>query len=157
MGMRISSVSLAGKQVTLTYVEPGLWFGDIDDLWKLGKPVGYKVGLTSTTMQTFCGIDHPIGGVVLASRVHRSGASVKRADYGRLGLEFEIAVRIKSDVPVNGRPLTADALAPHKGIVMSTQRIHGIGMRCSIFRLWRMRRIRFVRMRLRWELRLLMG
>ena len=27
--VRISSVSLAGKQVTLTYVEPGLWFGDI--------------------------------------------------------------------------------------------------------------------------------
>ena len=27
--MRISSVSLSGKQVTLTYVEPGLWFGDI--------------------------------------------------------------------------------------------------------------------------------
>lgn len=80
---------------------------------KLGTPVGYKVGLTSATMQTFCGIDHPIGGVVLASRVHRSGASVRRADYGRLGLEFEIAVRIKSDVPVNGKPLTADALAPH--------------------------------------------
>ena len=27
--VRISSVSLAGKQITLTYVEPGLWFGDI--------------------------------------------------------------------------------------------------------------------------------
>jgi CRP/FNR family transcriptional regulator, cyclic AMP receptor protein len=27
--VRISSVSLAGKQVTLTYVEPGVWFGDI--------------------------------------------------------------------------------------------------------------------------------
>jgi CRP-like cAMP-binding protein len=27
--VRISSVSLAGKQVTLTYVEPGTWFGDI--------------------------------------------------------------------------------------------------------------------------------
>jgi CRP/FNR family transcriptional regulator, cyclic AMP receptor protein len=27
--VRISSVSLSGKQVTLTYVEPGLWFGDI--------------------------------------------------------------------------------------------------------------------------------
>lgn len=33
--VRVSSVSLAGKQVTLTYVEPGVWFGDIalfDDL-----------------------------------------------------------------------------------------------------------------------------
>ena len=27
--VRISSVSLAGKQVSLTYVEPGSWFGDI--------------------------------------------------------------------------------------------------------------------------------
>ena len=27
--VRISSVSLSGKQVSLTYVEPGVWFGDI--------------------------------------------------------------------------------------------------------------------------------
>ncbi|MBK1615683.1 Crp/Fnr family transcriptional regulator [Rubrivivax gelatinosus] len=27
--VRISSISLGGKQVTLTYVEPGTWFGDI--------------------------------------------------------------------------------------------------------------------------------
>ena len=29
-----------------------------------GDAVGYKVGLTSATMQTFCGIDHPIAGGV---------------------------------------------------------------------------------------------
>jgi CRP/FNR family cyclic AMP-dependent transcriptional regulator len=27
--VRVSTVSLAGKQVTLTYAEPGVWFGDI--------------------------------------------------------------------------------------------------------------------------------
>jgi CRP/FNR family transcriptional regulator, cyclic AMP receptor protein len=27
--VRISSISLSGKQVTLTYAEPGVWFGDI--------------------------------------------------------------------------------------------------------------------------------
>jgi 2-keto-4-pentenoate hydratase len=80
---------------------------------KLGEAVGYKVGLTSAAMQTFCGIDHPIAGVVLASRVHRPGASVRRADFGRLGLEFEVAVRFKSDVPVTGKPWTAEAIAPH--------------------------------------------
>src|SRR5215468_987949 len=80
---------------------------------KHGNDVGYKVGLTSAAMQTFCGIDHPIAGVVLASRVHRPGASVRRADYGRLGLEFEIAVRFKSDVPIKGRPCTAEMIAPH--------------------------------------------
>jgi len=78
-----------------------------------GGTAGYKVGLTSAAMQAFCGIDHPIAGVVLARRVHRSGATVRRADFGRLGLEFEIAVRIKSDVPVTGMPCTAEAIRPH--------------------------------------------
>src|SRR6476660_9085094 len=80
-----------------------------------GDAVGYKVGLTSATMQKFCGIDHPIAGVVLASRVHRSAATVRRADFGRLGLEFEIAVRIKSDVPVRSAPCTAEMVAPYIG------------------------------------------
>ncbi len=80
-----------------------------------GDAVGYKVGLTSAAMQTFCGIDHPIAGLVLARRVLRSGARVRRADYGRLGLEFEIAVRLTSDLPATGMPLTAEAIAPHIG------------------------------------------
>src|ERR1700730_5121566 len=78
-----------------------------------GDTVGYKVGLTSAAMQAFCGIDHPIAGVVLARRVVPSGATVRRPDFGRLGLEFEIAVRIKSDVPVTGVPCTAEMIAPH--------------------------------------------
>ena len=80
-----------------------------------GDAVGYKVGLTSAAMQKFCGIDHPIAGVVLASRLHRSGVTVRRADFGRLGLEFEIAVRIKSDIPVTAAPCTAEMVAPHIG------------------------------------------
>src|SRR4030088_2733394 len=68
---------------------------------------------TSAPMQTFCGIDHPIAGVVLASRVVQSRATVRRSDFGRLGLEFEIAVRIKSDVPVTAVPWTAETIAPH--------------------------------------------
>jgi 2-keto-4-pentenoate hydratase len=78
-----------------------------------GEPKGYKVGLTSAAMQQFCGIDHPIAGVVLAKRVHRSGVTVRRADFGRLGLEFEIAVRIKSDVPVTDVSFTAQIIQPH--------------------------------------------
>lgn len=78
-----------------------------------GGPVGYKVGLTSATMQAFCRIDHPIAGVVLASRLHRSGSRVPRADFGRLGLEFEIAVRIKSDIPATAAGHTVETIAPH--------------------------------------------
>jgi len=78
-----------------------------------GEPAGYKVGLTSQAMQTFCGIGHPIAGVVLAKRVFRSGATVRRADFGRLGLEFEVAVRIKSDIPATDRPHTIATIQPH--------------------------------------------
>jgi 2-keto-4-pentenoate hydratase len=80
-----------------------------------GDAVGYKVGLTSAPMQAFCGIDHPIAGVVLARRVYRSGATIRRSDFGRLGLEFEIAVRIKSDIPVTGMPCTAEMIQPYIG------------------------------------------
>jgi 2-keto-4-pentenoate hydratase len=76
-----------------------------------GEAVGYKVALTSKAMQAFCGIDHPASGVVLAKRVHHSGVTVRRADYGRLGLEFEIAVRIKSDIPASAQ--TPAQIAPH--------------------------------------------
>jgi 2-keto-4-pentenoate hydratase len=78
-----------------------------------GDTVGYKVGLTSEAMQTFCGISHPIAGVVLGRRIHRSGATVHLAEFGRLGLEFEIAVRIKSDVGASETPHTAQTIARH--------------------------------------------
>jgi 2-keto-4-pentenoate hydratase len=78
-----------------------------------GDAIGYKVGLTSAAMQTFCGIDHPIAGVVLAKRVHRSGMTVSLRDFGRLGLEFEIAVRIKSDIAMGERPHTASTIQPY--------------------------------------------
>jgi 2-keto-4-pentenoate hydratase len=66
-------------------------------------------------MQKFCGIDHPIAGTVLAARLHQSGATVRRAEFGRLGLEFEIAVLIKSDLPVAASPYTAATIEPHIG------------------------------------------
>lgn len=30
--VRVSSISISGKQITLTYVEPGIWFGDVSIL-----------------------------------------------------------------------------------------------------------------------------
>jgi 2-keto-4-pentenoate hydratase len=80
-----------------------------------GEPAGYKVGLTSATMQAFCRIDHPIAGVVFARHVHRSPARIRCSDFGRLGLEFEIAVRIKSDIPAAGAPYSAESIEPHIG------------------------------------------
>jgi 2-keto-4-pentenoate hydratase len=78
-----------------------------------GETFGYKVGLTSAPMQTFCGINHPIAGVVLASRIHKSGTTVRLKDFGRLGLEFEIAVRIKSDIAVGATPHSVSTIQPY--------------------------------------------
>ncbi len=64
-----------------------------------GAVVGYKIGLTSVRMQQMCGIAEPVCGAVLAARVHGSGVVLPRSAYERLGLEFEIAVRIGRDVP----------------------------------------------------------
>jgi len=88
-------------------------------------PAGYKIGLTSPAMQAMCGIAHPVAGVVLADRLHASGAALRRADYGRLGIEFEIAVRLARDVgPADGRApgldeiaAAVDALAPAVEVV----------------------------------------
>jgi 2-keto-4-pentenoate hydratase len=63
---------------------------------------GYKVGLTSVRMQAMCRIDSPIAGVVLEDLVRETGASLARSDYGRLGLEFEIAVRLGRDLGRSG-------------------------------------------------------
>ena len=72
---------------------------------------GYKIGLTSKRMQEMCGIDSPIAGVVLGDRVHGSGASVSVSDYGRIGLEFEIAVRIGCDLLLDEHQPTLEEVA----------------------------------------------
>ena len=76
-----------------------------------GAVVGYKIGLTSLRMQAMCRIDEPICGAVLARRVHASDAVLQRRAYGRLGLEFEIAVRMGSDV--QGADHTAQSVRRH--------------------------------------------
>jgi len=74
-------------------------------------PAGYKIGLTSKRMQEMCGIDTPIAGVVLSDRVHASGAVLNAPSYGRMGLEFEIAVRLKRNFAPKGVPSLAEVAA----------------------------------------------
>lgn len=66
-----------------------------------GSPVGYKVGLTSETMQRFAGVNTPIYGRILEGNVKEDGAVLYRHDYLNLGLECELAIRFGSDVPVD--------------------------------------------------------
>ncbi|HEY0681983.1 MAG TPA: fumarylacetoacetate hydrolase family protein [Steroidobacter sp.] len=60
---------------------------------------GYKVGLTTEKMQNFCGVSEPIGGRIFSSGVRESGATLRKADFHRLGVESELALRIGRSVP----------------------------------------------------------
>jgi 2-keto-4-pentenoate hydratase len=81
------------------------------------SPAGYKIGLTSKRMQEMCRIDTPIAGVVVQGRVHASGATIERHRYGRLGLEFEIGVRMAHDLPPAGAPFARATVAAAVGQV----------------------------------------
>ncbi|NYT22662.1 fumarylacetoacetate hydrolase family protein [Alcaligenaceae bacterium] len=74
------------------------------------RVAGYKIGLTSKKMQAMCGIDDPIAGVVFNRRIHGNGARLIVGEYGHLGLEFEICVRLKADLPPGGAPYTRQSV-----------------------------------------------
>jgi 2-keto-4-pentenoate hydratase len=76
-----------------------------------GETAGYKIGLTTKRMQAMCNIDSPVAGVILKDRVHASGVRLPLSVYGRVGLEFEIAVRIGRDLRPNGQTPTLAEVA----------------------------------------------
>lgn len=89
-----------------------------------GGAVGYKIGLTSPRMQAMCGLDHPVAGVILAKRAHPSGARLRVSAYGRLGLEFEIAVKMARDLrPSGGRPSLSEVAAAVEGVAPAMEMV----------------------------------
>ena len=71
-----------------------------------GPLVGYKIGCTSKVMQQYLDIPHPCSGGVFARGVHGSGVRLRAADYVRVGVECEIAVRLAGDLPPTAAPFT---------------------------------------------------
>jgi 2-keto-4-pentenoate hydratase len=76
-----------------------------------GALAGYKIGCTSKVMQQYLDIPHPCGGGVFARGIHESGVRLRAADYLRVGVECEIAVRMGRDLAAGQAPLTADSVA----------------------------------------------
>ena len=71
-----------------------------------GRIAGWKVALTSQVMQQLCRVDQPLAGCILSDRVHQSGIAQRAADWLRVGVESEIAVRLGRDLPPGPRCLT---------------------------------------------------
>lgn len=82
-----------------------------------GPRVGYKIGLTSLRMQQMCSIDHPVAGVVLADRLAKSGTRWRLSSLVRLGIEFEICVRLAQPLPPRATPYALEDVATAVGAV----------------------------------------
>jgi len=76
-----------------------------------GEPIGYKIGLSSLRMQQMCGLDQPVVGRILERRVHRGAARVDLGNFGRLGVESELCVILKQDLPLRTDPYTREEIA----------------------------------------------
>lgn len=100
-----SETALQGQPLRCAY--------DVQDLFQAGRRngqalAGYKIGLTTPRMQQMCGLDHPIAGQILSGGIRTSPVELAASDFVRLGLECELAVRMKRTLDArNGPPSLA--------------------------------------------------
>ena len=85
-----------------------------------GQLAGYKLAYTTSTMQRQAGWHEPCAGALLATTIRRSPATLRAADYRRLGMECEVAVQLASDLPASGAPYTRESVAEAVGAVMAS-------------------------------------
>jgi 2-keto-4-pentenoate hydratase len=78
---------------------------------QVGALVGYKIGCTSAVMQEYLDIPHPCSGGVFEKGVHDSGVRLPADDYVHVGVECEIAVRLKRNLAAGEAPFTAEWVA----------------------------------------------
>ena len=62
-------------------------------------PAGFKIGATARRMQNYLGLSGPAAGFMPASGIHPSDAALRHADFTRIGVECELAVRLRHDLP----------------------------------------------------------
>lgn len=63
-----------------------------------GPIAGYKIALTSKAVQELCGVSQSLVGAIFASTVHTSPAVIRMSDFVRVGLEFELCLKMGADL-----------------------------------------------------------
>ena len=92
-----------------------LYPADLDDAYRIrrayqqleeesgrGAVAGYKIALTTPVMQQLCGVHEPCWGAIFRQEVYQSPATLRAADYCRIAVETEIAMRLGADLPHGG-------------------------------------------------------
>jgi 2-keto-4-pentenoate hydratase len=85
---------------------------------RFGAVAGLKIAVATKVMQELMGIDHPLGGIIFAKRVHASPAVVRLADHTNVVVEFELAVRLGRDLPQAQEPWTTETVKSAIAAVM---------------------------------------
>jgi 2-keto-4-pentenoate hydratase len=75
-----------------------------------GPIAGYKIALTSKAVQELCGVNQSLVGAIFASTVHSSPAVVRLSDFVRVGLEFELCLKMGADLTDTSGKYTADSV-----------------------------------------------
>jgi 2-keto-4-pentenoate hydratase len=83
-----------------------------------GPVAGWKIALSNPAMQAFVGLDRPVAARMHAGQIVASPARVNAAGYGRLLVEFEIAVELGDDLPPLEGGYTAEMVADAVAAVM---------------------------------------
>jgi 2-keto-4-pentenoate hydratase len=86
---------------------------------RLGSVAGLKIATTTKVMQQLMGIDHPCGGMIFSSRVHRSPANIRKADYVNVRIECELAVKLGRTLSPAPRAYTRDSVRPAVSDIMA--------------------------------------
>jgi 2-keto-4-pentenoate hydratase len=86
---------------------------------RLGPVAGRKIATTTKVMQQLMGIDHPCGGMIFSSRVHRSPASLRKSDYVNVRIECELAVRLGRTLAPASSAYTRDSVRPAVAEIMA--------------------------------------
>ncbi len=112
--------NLEGELAPRSVDEAYLVQQELVELWQEqgeGAGVGYKIALTSQAIRDLVGVSEPCAGTILAAMVHHGPAEIRRDGFVRLGLEFELAVRVGRDVPPD-REQDAASIRDHVDTVM---------------------------------------
>ena len=84
-----------------------------------GALAGYKLAYTTAALQQANGVSEPCMGIMLANNIRQSPCTLAADDFLQLGLECEVAVRLRSDLPPTGAPYDRAKVSEAIGSLMA--------------------------------------
>jgi 2-keto-4-pentenoate hydratase len=81
----------------------------LESVWAhKGDVTGYKLALTSKAMQDMFGVNTPFKGNLFSETILQGDQVISLKNYGRLGVEFELAIEIGEDFGTNFNNMTVE-------------------------------------------------